>query len=225
MSGGIEVHATPSDETEEELFEELSAMEQAMVSEERQNEGTFLTGGNSRDFLELEPEKPLDENFILNPLPVRDGEELLTFLRSHLYKFDSPYAYIGGEANSPRMERFNDAEVKILIARLSTYESTSLSMTHSLMAQIYSELDKVFCDLTFMPKPNDYALLKENSFPAWFGINTKLAPNKFDILSISHAVAMEQLNFVGLIHDSGIPLFKNQRMEREDIPILIVAGS
>lgn len=221
----LEVNQTPADEVEEELFEELSAMEQAMVSEERQIEGTFLTGGNTRDFLELEDEKDLDEDLILNPKPVKDGPELLNFLRKSLHKFDSPYAYIGGEANSPDMTRYRDAEVKILIARLSTYESVSLSMSHSLMAQIYGELPFTFVDFAFLPKPNDYNMLIENDFPVWFGTNTKLAPKRFDVLSITHAVSMEQLNFVSLLHDSGIPLFKNQRMEREDIPIIIVGGA
>jgi len=221
----IEIHETPVEEQEEELVEELSAMEQAMTSEEHQNEGTFLTGGNTRDFVELEEEKDVNDELVLNPAPVIDGEPLLDFLRGNLHKFDSPYAYIGGEANSPAQDRYAQAEVKILIARLSTYESTSLSMSHSLMAQTYSELPYTFCDLAFLPKPNDYKMLKENKFPVWFGTNTKLSPHKFDLLSITHAVSMEQLNFVCLLHDSGIPLFKEQRMERDDIPIIVVGGA
>lgn len=221
----LEINPTPNAEVEEELVEELSAMEQAMASEEKQNEGTFLTGGNTRDFVELGEERELEDEIILNPKDVRDGPDLLAFLRKNLHKFDAPYAYIGGEANSPEKDRFHDAEVRILIARLSTYESTSLSMSHSLMAQIYGELDKTFSDFCFLPKPNDYDMLKENRFPVWFGTNSKLAPNKFDVLSITHAVSMEQLNFVPLLHDSGIPLFKEQRMERPDIPIIIVGGA
>jgi len=225
MNEKIEINTTPDSEVEEELYEELSALEQAMTSEENQIEGTFLTGGNLRDFVELQEERPVDEHFVLNPLPVRDGETLLSFLRSMLHKFDSPYAYIGGEANSPDRERYHGATVKILIARLSTYESVSLSMSHSLMAQIYGELDYTFTDLAFMPKPNDYNLLRDNGFPIWFGTNSKLAPDKFDLLSITHAVSMEQLNFVACLHDSGIPIFKQQRMEREDIPIIVMGGA
>lgn len=190
-------------------------------------EGNFLSGGTatSEDVIELEPEKGLEADVVLNPKPVKDGQPLLDFLRKNLHKFDSPHAYIGGEANSPDRGRFHTAEVKVLIARLSTYEATSLSMTHSLMAQIYQEEPYTFVDLTFLPKPDDYKLLRDNGFPVWFGTNSKLAPNKFDLLSISHPVAMEQLNFIPLLHDSGIPLFKQQRMEREDIPLIIVGGA
>jgi hypothetical protein len=39
----------------------------------------------------------------------------------------------------------------VLIARLSTYESTSLSMAQSLLAQIAQEMPNVFADLTFLP--------------------------------------------------------------------------
>lgn len=221
----LEVNPTSAVDQEEELYEELSAMEQAMVSEERQTEGTFLTGGNMRDFSELKDVKELDEHFVLNPGVKVDGPPLLDFLRKKLHKFDSPYAYIGGEANSPDQTRFKTAGLKILIARLSTYESVSLSMSHSLMAQIYQELPYTFCDLAFLPKPNDYDMLRDNGFPVWFGTNTKLKPDHFDILSITHAVSMEQLNFIPLLHDSGIPIFKDQRMDREDIPIIVVGGA
>lgn len=221
----VDVNETPESEHQEDLYEELSALEQAMVSEETEKEGTFLTGGNTRDFLEMGQEEELDEDLVLNPRPVKDGNLLLTFLRKNLHKFDSPYAYIGGEANTPDQERFHEAETRILIARLSTYESTSLSMSHSLMAQIYGELDHTWCDLAFLPKPNDYDLLKKNGFPVWFGTNSKLSPKHFDILSISHPVSMEQLNFIPCLHDSGIPIFKDQRMERDDVPFVILGGA
>lgn len=221
----VDTYNTPATEAQEELYEEMSAMTQAMKSEERQNEGSFLTGGNTREFVELSDEVEMDEELILNPRPVRDGNELLAFLRKKLHRFDSPYAYIGGEANAPNRDGYGAADVRVLITRLSTYESTSLSMSHSLIAQIIGEVPNTFCDLAFLPKPNDYDLLKENGFPIWHGINTKFAPDKFDLLSITHAVSMEQLNFVPLLHDSGIPLFKEQRMEREDIPIVIMGGA
>jgi len=210
---------------DEELYEELSALEQAMTSEEHQQEGTFLTGGNTRDFLEVGEEREIDPEQVLNPKPVKDGEELLTFLRDKLYRFDSPHAFIGGEANTPDQSRFHTAEIRILQTRLSTYESTSLSMSHSLMAQIYLELPFTFVDFAFLPKPNDYDLLKKQGFPVWFGTNSKLAPHRFDVLSITHAVSMEQLNFIACLHDSGIPIFKDQRMDRPDIPFVITGGA
>lgn len=212
-------------ESGEDDVEELSAYDQAMVSEEKAEEGTFLTGGNKRAVIELKKEKEFSEEQLLTPKVLRDGQELLDFLRANLHKFDSPYAYIGGEANAPDRGRFKTAEVKILVCRLSSYEAVSLSMTHSLMAQIYGELDWTFADLAFMPKPEDYDMLREHQFPVWFGTNTKLSPLKFDVMSISHAVSMEQLNFVPLLADSGIPIFKQQRMEREDVPLIIMGGA
>lgn len=212
-------------EQEVELYEEKSAMEQAMTSEEHQNEGTFLSGGNDIEAIELAEEREFDEAVLLTPRKVKGGAELLNFLRANLHKFESPHTFLGGEANSPDRERFKTAEIRILIARLSSYEAVSLSMTHSLMAQIYSELPYTFIDLAFMPKPKDYEMLRSAGFPVWFGTNTKLTADKFDVLSISHAVNMEQINFIPLMHDSGIPIFKEQRMEREDIPLIICGGA
>jgi len=215
---------TEFEQGDEELIEEVSAMEQAMTSELRQEEGTFFTGGNAVTGMELGVERELDEERVLNPLPVRDGQPLLDFLRNNLHKFESPHSFIGGEANTNDVEDYYEAEVKVLIARLSTYESVSLSMSHSLMAQIYRETGYAFSDFAFLPKPKDYDFLRDNAFPVWFGSNTKLGPDKFDLLSITHAVAMEQLNFISLLHDSGIPIFKDQRMERPEIPLIVVGG-
>jgi radical SAM superfamily enzyme YgiQ (UPF0313 family) len=97
-------------------------------------------------------------------------------------------------------------------------------MAHSLLAQIAQELPNTFVDLAFLPKPNDYDLLTENGFPAWFGTNTKLAPDKFDLICITNPISMEQVNYIPLLHDSGLPIFKDQRMERKDIPLIIMGG-
>jgi hypothetical protein len=107
--GGMTITQTSAfeDPMAEELYEEESALNQAMVSEEQAEEGTFLTGGNTRAFVDLQAEKEIDEELLLNPLPVRDGAPLLDFLRKNLHKFDSPYAYIGGEANSPDQTRYH----------------------------------------------------------------------------------------------------------------------
>lgn len=214
-------------EEDNELYEEKSALTQGMESEERQNlkQGSFITGGNLAEGSVLHEEREFDEEVLLTPRVVRDGAPLMKYLRENLQNFEAPYAYIGGEANSPDMARFHPAEVKILIARLSTYTSVSLSMSHSLLAQIIQELPYTFCDITFLPRPKDYEMLMENQFPIWFGTNTKLGPSRFDILAISHPVNLEQLNFIPLFYDSGIPLFKQQRMEREDIPLVVLGGA
>lgn len=213
----------------DDLYEEVSALEQTMESEERQlrKEGSFLSGGNTpleEDFV-VQPEVPLDEELVLNPRPVKDGPEFLNWLRGNLHEFESPHAMLGGEANSPDQDRFAAAEVTVLITRLSTYESVSLSMSHSLVAQIVAEVPGTYSDFAYLPKPRDYNRLRDAGYPVAFGNNGKLAPHRFDIMAISHPVSMEQLNLVSILHDSGIPLFKEQRMEREDVPIILVGGA
>lgn len=211
---------------DDDLYDERSALTDTMESEERQNEreGTFLSGGAEIDDFEISEERELDEQVILNPAPVRDGQAILDFLRKKLHRFESPYAYIGGEANSPDRSRFKDAEVRVLIARLSTYEATALSMAHSLLAQIAQELPGVFVDIAFLPKPSDYAMLKENQFPVMFGTNTKLGPDKFDIVAFTFPIGMETVNFIPLLHDSGVPIFKDQRIDNPDLPLIICGG-
>lgn len=208
------------------LYEEKSALDQGMVSEDRVLEGTFFSGGNLADDVAIKDERPMPpDEVVLTPRVVKTAAQLRKFLNENLPDFEAPHAYIGGEANYPDQKRYATAEVKILIARLSAYVNVALSMTHSMMAQIYQELPYTYCDLTYLPKPKDYQLLRDNGFATWFGSNSKLPPSKFDIISISNAVAIEQLNIVPLLHDSGVPIFKEQRMERADVPFVIAGGA
>ena len=119
---------------------------------------------------------------------------------------------------------FSQAELRFLICRLSTYRDVSTSISHSLIAQIAGEVEGVFTDFAFLPPPRDIDLMAASRIPPWVGTTTKEPPTAFHVLGISNSFVLELLNLPKLLHLSGIPLFKTERMLREDVPFIILGA-
>ncbi len=120
---------------------------------------------------------------------------------------------------------FPQAELRFLICRLSTYRDVSASISHGLVAQIAQEVEGVFTDFAFLPPPKDTEVMTASKIPLWVGTTTKEPPCAFDVLGISNSVVLELLNLPKLLHFSGIPLFKNERMVRQNIPLIVLGGA
>ncbi|MBI5795061.1 MAG: radical SAM protein [Planctomycetes bacterium] len=120
---------------------------------------------------------------------------------------------------------FPQAELRFLVCRLSTYRDVSPSISHGLVAQIAQEVEGVFTDFAFLPPPKDTEVMTTSKIPLWVGTTTKEPPCSFDVLGISNSVVLELLNLPKLLHFSGIPLFKNERMMRQEIPIVVLGGA
>ncbi|MBM4056589.1 MAG: hypothetical protein FJ264_18360, partial [Planctomycetes bacterium] len=131
----------------------------------------------------------------------------------------------GGEPNTLDQSLFTQAEVRFLICRLSTYRDVLASISHGLVAQIAQGIEGVFTDFAFLPPPKDLEIMTASKIPLWVGTTTKEPPCAFDVMGISNSVVLELLNLPKLLHFSGIPLFKNKRMMRQEIPIVVLGGA
>ncbi|MBI5677010.1 MAG: hypothetical protein HZC52_00645, partial [Planctomycetes bacterium] len=120
---------------------------------------------------------------------------------------------------------FPQAELRFLVCRLSTYRDVSPYISHGLVAQIAQAVEGVFTDFAFLPPPKDTEVMTTSKIPLWVGTTTKEPPCSFDVLGISNSVVLELLNLPKLLHFSGIPLFKNERMMRQEIPIVVLGGA
>jgi len=131
----------------------------------------------------------------------------------------------GGEPNTMNPSLFSQAELRFLICRLSTYRDVSTSISHSFVAQIAQEVEGVFTDFAFLPPPRDIEIMTASRIPPWVGTTTKEPPTAFHVLGISNSFVLELLNLPKLLHSSGIPIFKSERMLREDVPLIILGGA
>lgn len=131
----------------------------------------------------------------------------------------------GEEPNTMDPDLFAQARLRFLICRLSTYRDVSASISHSIVAQIAREVEGVFTDFAFLPPPKDTEIMTTSKIPLWTGTTSKEPPCAFDVLGISNSFILELLNLPKLLHFSGIPLFKNERMMRTDIPLIVLGGT
>jgi radical SAM superfamily enzyme YgiQ (UPF0313 family) len=82
----------------------------------------------------------------------------------------------------------------------------------------------LFQDRVWLPCRSDYSTLLKNKIPILTGINSKNPGTWFDAILFSLNFGPHKINLPGLLVRSGIPLFKSERMSREDIPLLFLGG-
>ncbi|MBF0252303.1 MAG: hypothetical protein HQL29_00660 [Candidatus Omnitrophica bacterium] len=131
----------------------------------------------------------------------------------------------GGEINTLDKDEFEKRFFRVLFVRLSTYRDTEGSFTHQLLYQISADIDYVFPDIAYLPPPKDALIFKKNNVPWLLGTNTKFGPEKFSLIAFSNSIVQEILNIPSFLKNSNIPLSREERMKREDIPPVILGGA
>ena len=131
----------------------------------------------------------------------------------------------GHELNRLPATEYEQRPLRVLFARLSTFDDTVDSFTHQLLYQIAAGTDGVFPDLTFLPPPRDAARFGRDGVPWLLGTQTKLGPAGFDLIGFSNSVGAELVNLPIMLERSGIPLTDPERLQRADVPIILLGGA
>ncbi len=121
---------------------------------------------------------------------------------------------------------FEDAQYRILIVRLSPFRDVESSYTHLvLFDETRRALPAAYIDFAFMPNlPHKKALSMENR-PWFLGRASNRSALEFNMLLISCAFSLELLNIPWLLTQSGIPFSRQERMENDSLPFLLLGGS
>jgi radical SAM superfamily enzyme YgiQ (UPF0313 family) len=131
----------------------------------------------------------------------------------------------GGEPGCVDPTLFEKSDFRILFARLSTWGDTVESFTHRLLYQIARSIKGTYPDYAFLPPRSDIPLFSRDNVPWALGINSKHGPLDFDVLGISNSIVQELVNLAPMLAASGIPVSKKERMERPDVPLVILGGA
>jgi radical SAM superfamily enzyme YgiQ (UPF0313 family) len=114
--------------------------------------------------------------------------------------------------------------LRVLLTRLSTYEDTSLSLTHHYLYALVSSLG-FYPDRAFLPPGRDDPLWKEFEVPWLVGLQSRRSGEEFDLIAFSNAVTQEMGNLLWFLKNSGFPLASRDRLTREDLPLVILGGA
>lgn len=131
----------------------------------------------------------------------------------------------GGELNTLPVVEYDLRGLRVLWVRLSTYLDVGASFTHQLLYQIAARTDGVYPDLAYLPPQQDLPLFREAGVPWLLGTQTKRGPLDFDLIGFSVSVVQELLNLPALLRESGIPISKRERLERPEVPLLVLGGA
>jgi hypothetical protein len=130
----------------------------------------------------------------------------------------------GGEIGTLDPAEFDARDFRILLARLSTYEDTSLSFTHNILYSLFASRGW-FPDWSFLPTAQDRSVYAEAGIPWLFGTQSKRDWREFDVIGFANSITQETGNLFWFLKNSGIPLEKSARLADADIPLVIMGGA
>jgi hypothetical protein len=117
-----------------------------------------------------------------------------------------------------------EAELRVLVARLSSFRDVDRSSTHLVLArELRRDLPRAFVDLAFLPVPEDRALLERHGVPLLVGTQSHRAIEEFDLVLASTACLPELVNLPFLLARSRVPVWSSAR--DEDWPIVVLGGA
>jgi len=130
----------------------------------------------------------------------------------------------GGEIGTIDPEEFGRRDFRILLARLSNYEDTSLSFSHNILYALFAE-QGWFPDWSFLPTAQDRDVYAELGLPWLFGVQAKRTYQEYDVIGFSNSISQETGNLFWFLKNSGIPLEKSARLADPDLPLIIMGGA
>lgn len=117
-----------------------------------------------------------------------------------------------------------DADLRVLVARLSSFRDVDRSSTHLVLArELRGALPRAFVDLAFLPVPEDRALLERHGVPPLIGTQSHRAVEEFDLVLASTSCLPELVNLPYLLSRSHVPVWSRER--DEDWPVIVLGGS
>lgn len=119
---------------------------------------------------------------------------------------------------------FEEAQLRVLITRLSPLQNVRESASHHFLFQeVRRALPSAFIDFAFFPNPENIQLFLENNMPFFPGIQSLRPLSDFDLVLVSNSYTLELFNLPYLFLNTGISALKSQRHESK--PLIIMGGS
>src|SRR5208282_1325113 len=103
---------------------------------------------------------------------------------------------------------WEESKFHALIVRLSPFADVERSTPHVFLArEIRAALPDAYIDMAFLPRDEDARVLEEAGLPLLIGTQSHRAVEDFDLVFVSNAWLLEQVNLPFLLARSGIPLW------------------
>lgn len=157
---------------------------------------------------------------------MKNRQEIDLWLKSNYRRLVKPEYCFGIDNNQCKVEDFDNADLRILVAFLSTGSTRAVSNTFNAISnQAMLGNEGIFIDYCYFPEQENIELFEANQIPYLFG-NVSHAPvQDYDLVMVSHSIVPEVINIPRLLKGSNIPLTSNQRLEDNTIPLIAYGGA
>ncbi|MCE8423840.1 MAG: hypothetical protein J5U16_07925, partial [Candidatus Methanoperedens sp.] len=146
------------------------------------------------------------------------------FFRDNFHKMDGYRIFF--PRNNPTFNNpgFKEAQLRVLIVRLSPFQNVRESITHHFLFQeIRRAQPLAYIDYAFFPEPKNIRLFMDNNIPFFIGIQSLHSILDFDLILVSNSFTLELFNLPYLFFNTTVSSLKSQR--RAFRPIVIMGGS
>lgn len=140
-------------------------------------------------------------------------------INEELLRVEKPARYIGGEYNTPDMEK--DCSVRFCLCFPDLYEVGMSNLGIGILYDILNKAEGVVCERCFAPWTDFAAVLKEKKTPL-FSIETKKPLKEFDIVGFSVPYEMSYSNILYMLDLAEIPFRAKDR--KEGYPLIVGGG-
>ena len=128
--------------------------------------------------------------------------------------FQHPQRYIANEWNV--VKKPHDKHIPICLCYPDLYEIGMCNLGLRIIYSILNEFNDVVCERAFLPGEDLCGFLAQNN-QKLFSLETKLSLDKFEVLGFNFNYELNFINFLYMLHLSGIPLACR---ERKDLIVL-----
>ncbi len=146
------------------------------------------------------------------------------FIFKNLYRLDGYRAYFPRSNPTFNNPGFEDAQLRVLIVRLSPFPNIRESITHHFLFQeARRALPNAYIDYAFFPNPKNIQLFTDNNIPFFLGIQSLRSISDFDLVLVSNSFTLELFNLPYFFMNTGIPATKKEGQQAR--PIVVMGGS
>lgn len=140
-------------------------------------------------------------------------------LRPYLTKVEKPARYIGGEYNTPNMDK--PCKVRFCLCFVDVYEVGMSNLGIAILYDVLNKSENIVCERCFAPWTDMGSVLKENNLPLG-SIESGRPLKDFDIVGFSVPYEMSYSNILYMMDLAGIPFRAEDR--GEEFPLIVGGG-
>ncbi len=137
-------------------------------------------------------------------------------------RIKNPVQYLGMDFNIVKKD-WEKTDVRFLLAFPDVYEIASSNLSIQILYHIINSKSNYLCDRIFAPE-FDKKIIIEKKFP-YVSLDNGKEPKKFDIIGFSLQYEMSYPTVLSMLEFMEIPVFFEERLEREDVPIICAGGT